>query len=353
MELTDVNGNSPYHLVTPGQPLFWEMAPYCCVDFEGGSADYFSNTKSISIFNRYFTRPSTLYSKNRYNLTPITLFQIKHLSTELQTLVDIFPVTIRCHEIVEMRLLEEFGPKKSGMSNLFLASIKHGIPITSEPFTVQEMDQSDPEKRSLLEVTLLNSIFSIMALKEYTWLLMPQLTHFCRRIESTSPLEILDFGVDCVTACFECLLFMNTHHPINFGNLNFIQVYFKFLLKFQFHKEVKLSDLRHFILDSRTNLSRHYAFAKTPPQYPYLFIVLFITTWMENRPDDMTEGRDILRGLGSNVDRCKLHSEHLEYEMDMPDCLINITDIFMAKKVSNSIHSSLTRKQLLKKKATL
>ena len=68
MELTDVNGNSPYHLVTPGQPLFWEMAPYCCVDFEGGSADYFSNTKSISIFNRYFTRPSTLYAKNRFDI---------------------------------------------------------------------------------------------------------------------------------------------------------------------------------------------------------------------------------------------------------------------------------------------
>ena len=353
MELTDVNGNSPYHLMTPGQPLFWEMVPYCSVDIKGDSADYFSNTKSVSILNKFFTRPTTLYSKNRYNLTPITLFQIKNLSTEIQTLIDIFPVTIRCHEIVEMRLLKEFGPKKSGMSNLFLASIKHGIPITSKPFTVQEMNQSDREKRSLLEVTLLNSTFSIMTLKEYMWLLMPQLTHFCRRIESISPLEILNLGVDCVTACFECLLFMNTHLPISFGNLNFIQVYFKFLLKFQFHKEVKLVDLKPFILGSRNNLSKHYAFAKTPPQYPFLFIVLFITTWMENRPDDMTEGHNILRGLGSNVDRCKLHSQQQEYEMDMPECLINISDIFMAKKVSNSIHSTLTRKQLLKKKATL
>ena len=352
MELTDTNDNTPYHMASPGEMLFWEKEGYGVVKFDAKSADHFSHLKSISIFNKFFTRPHTLYSKNSYNLTPITLFQIKNLTTEINTLVNIFPVTIRCQEALEMRLLKEMGTKKQNLNQLFIASVKHGCPITSPPLTALQMNQSNSDKRSLLLVTLLNSIFSINCLREYMWLLMPQISHFCHKIGSIGPQELLGFSVDGVIASFECLLFMNTHRPMNLAYVSFIPLYFKFLLQFQFCSEIKLSNIKKLVLDSRENLAGHYAIAKTPPQYPLLFIVLFVTSWMDSRPDDMTEGREILRCFDSKVDLCKLYRDNLAYETEMNESLLNVSDIFKAKLVANSIHSSLTRKQLLKKKNT-
>ena len=352
MESTDTHGNTPYHIATPGEVVYWGKEGYQIVEFNDKSADHFSHLKSISIFNKFFTRPSALYSKNSYNLTPITLFQMKNLTTEINTLTNIFPVTIRCQETIEMRLLNEIGTEKQNLNQLFLSSIKHGCPVTSCPLTVQQMNPSSTDKRALLLITLLNSVFSISGLNEYMWLLMPHIGHFCHKIGSIVPLELLDFGVDSVLACFECLLFMNTHRPINFSYLSFIPLYFKFLLQFQFCTEVRLTHIKQFVLDSRDNLARHYAFAKTPPQFPSLFIVLFVTYWMDTRPDDVIEGREFLRGFDSKVDPSQLYTDSLAYQTQMTESLIKVSDIFKTKQMTRSIHSTLTPKQLLKKKNT-
>ncbi|KAI6656358.1 hypothetical protein LOD99_1157 [Oopsacas minuta] len=339
VELGDSVGNTPYHIMTPGPPLFWETTTYNSSQISGRVVENFSDLKSVSVFNKYFTRPGTLYSKNNYNLSPITLYQIKNLSTGINTLTDIFPVTIRCHDIVEMRLLKEFSAKKPDMNNLFLASIKHGVPITSEQYTHHKMNQSDVQKRSLLAVTLLDSILGIRTLKEYMWLLMPQLGRFCHKIDSIAPQRILDFGVEGVKACFECLLFINTHRPINFDYLQFIKTYFKFLLQFQLHSQVKLKHIKQLVLESKDNLSNNYAFAKTPPQYPLLFIVIFITTWMEKRPDDVVDGRNILRGLESNVD-------HRSYGQGVAQDLTELRDELLKTLVEFDACNAALRRML-------
>ena len=352
MDLTDTHGNTPCHMATPGERLYWEKGGYEIVEFNGQSNDNFSHLKSISIFNRIFTRPTTMYSKNSYNLTPITLFQIKNMTADINTLVHIFPVTIRCQDTIEMQLLNQLGTEKRNLNQLLVSSIKHGCPLSPVALTVQQTSHSNPDKRSLLAITLLNSIFGISTLKEYMWLLMPQLSHFCHKIDSILPHELLDFGVDSVIACFECLLFTNTYRPLSLSYVNFIPVYFKFLLQFQFCDQVKLCHIKQFVLDSRDNLAGHYSLARTPPQYPSLFIVLFVTYWMDTRPDDATEGREILRGFDSKVDLSKIHTDNIAYQREMPDSLIKVSDIFKTKHATQSIHSTLTRKQLLKKNKT-
>ena len=344
IEAVDFDGNSPFHLAILGEKLFWEANCYQKIDFNEKPADHFSHLKATSIFNKNFSSPNILFSKNSFNLTPATLFQIKNISVSVNTLVGIFPITFGCEEVVQMRLLEQFGTKSASTPNqLLVSSIKHGCPITPDPLTTHQTNQLDTNSTLLLLVTLLDSIFGINTLKRYMWLLIPKIRTFCRRLDSIFPEHLLKFGVKGVIACFKCLVFLNTQRPINFEYLPFISFYFQFLLKFHTFREVKLEHFKSFILESREKLDNHYAFANLESHLPSLFIVLFVTSWMELRPDDRIDGRNLLLTL----DPKPLSKRHSQFQFS--ESLVSVSDIFKTKHFSTSIVSGLKVKQLRKK----